>query len=65
MKYWLEIIGDALLIVFGLFSVMLFWGIIYQGKVILVEPDSFIVWTELVIGFLIIVLGAYHLYHDI
>lgn len=65
MKYWLEIIGDTLLIVFGVMSVMLFTGIIIQGKVILVEPVSWIVITELILGIIIAILGGWHLHQDL
>mgnify|MGYP001570687262 CR=1 FL=1 len=65
MKFsWLEIIGDALLIVFGLILIYIFVTIEILGYYGM-EENSIIRWIELWIGIPIIMVGLNRLIKDV
>ncbi|MBU0778238.1 hypothetical protein KKF82_08265 [Patescibacteria group bacterium] len=65
LKYLLEILGDAIILTFGVLSILLFVGIVTQGAIMLVEPNRDILILELVLACLVIPFGIYHLINDL
>ena len=58
MKKWIEILGDALIIVFGLWSLLMFVTIWQYGTSVFIEPNSVILTIETVVAIMIILIGV-------
>jgi xanthine/uracil permease len=66
MKFrdWLEIMGDALIVIFGVILVYIFWTIAVcgsWGK----EDNPLILKLELAMGIIIMIFGIYHIVKDV
>ncbi len=57
VKWFIELIRDALIIVFGALSLHIFIRLFQYGEVILLERVSWILYTEIVLAALIILFG--------
>lgn len=62
---WLEVVGDGIIIVFGIWSAFTFIMMLTHGLVIYVEPIKPILITELVLAILAFGFGIERLINDI
>ena len=61
----IELIGDALILAFGALSLRVFIPIIIWGEVLIVESNSVILTTELLLAAVIVFIGIQRLIDDI
>ena len=66
MKIFLELVGDALIIAYGITFMFIFACIIAGGGVCRpYEPSVAIRWTEFIVGIIIILIGIKRLVDDV
>lgn len=65
MKHILEIIGDALIIYFGITVLLIFIPVVIYDKYYIYEDIGWVLWTEITVAGLIILFGIYHLIKDL
>ena len=64
-KKWFEYLGDALVIVFGLWSLLMFISVLSTGKISFVEHNMAILVTETIVAGLIVIFGIERLIDDL
>lgn len=65
MKHTIEVIGDALIITFGAWSVFTFAHILLYGRLFLVEPNMAILATETILAVGVVAVGIERLIDDL
>lgn len=58
MKKWIELLGDGIIIAFGVMSFMIFITIVEQGYIRMVESNSWMLYTELVLACGAMIIGV-------
>lgn len=62
---YMELLGDALLIAFGAVMVFIFGSISITGGYMAIESNPYILYTELGMGFFILLIGINRFLNDI
>jgi len=65
IKRLLEYLGDAVILTFGLMSVLLFTTLLTKGRLALVEPNQCILIGELILAALCFLFGIERLIDDL
>lgn len=64
-KRVLEVVGDALIMVFGGLSLFMFIGIAQHGISSFIEPNSWILYAEIFLSAMVVVIGIERGYDDL
>ena len=64
-EFFKELVGNALLIAYGLFFIWVFSYVMAHGSMKIIEDNPYILWIEVIGALLIVLIGAERLYRDL